>query len=136
MSRKLMLVGILIAMFLILPSYCFSQTQEYKIGVLANLGKVRAASEWQATADFLSEKTGKTFSIVPLDYDEVSEWTKDKKIDFMLTNSAMYAELNKLHGLQAIATQLSQYNGRSMDHFGSVILVKNDSPIKTLDDLK
>jgi two-component system, LuxR family, sensor histidine kinase TtrS len=136
MSKKMVLVGMLISLFCILPSSCFSQDQEYKIGVLANRGMPAAYKEWNATADILSAKTGKIFTVVPLDYDQVGPSTKDKKIDFILTNSAMFAELAKLYGVNAIATQLNQYKNQPLDKFGSVILVKADSPVKTFADLK
>lgn len=136
MNKKIILIMLLLGVFWFAPSTCFSQDQEYKIGVLANRGAPQAIKEWKAMADFLSAKTGKSFTIVPLEYDQVPEWTKEKKIDFVLTNSGMYAELNKLYGLQVIATQVNQYRNQAMDKFGSTILVKSDSPIKNLAEFK
>jgi two-component system, LuxR family, sensor histidine kinase TtrS len=136
MNTKIILIMLLIGAFWFAPSLCLSQDQEYKIGVLANRGAPQVIKEWKATADLLSAKTGKSFTVVPLEYDQVTEWTKEKKIDFVLTNSAMYAELNRLHGLQVIATQVNQYKNQPMDKFGSTILVKNDSPIKNVGEFK
>ena len=134
MKLRLMFVCLLAGLFWISPASSFSQ--EYKIGVLANRGPMQAFNEWKATADYLSSKTGKNFSVVPLEYDQLSQWTKEKKIDFVLTNSAMYAELNKVYGVQAIATQINQYKDRQLDKFGSLILVRTDSPVEKLSDLK
>jgi two-component system, LuxR family, sensor histidine kinase TtrS len=134
MLRKALLLGWLAGFLWMLPStgWC----QDLKIGVLANRGPAAAIKEWKATADYLSAKTGKTFAILPLDYDQFVDWTKEKRIDFVLANSAMYAELNKLYGIQAIATQINQHKNQPMDKFGSLILVKQDSPIKNLAGFK
>ena len=134
MKSKIVAVALLFALFLIAPPMVFSQ--DYKIGVLANRGTMQALKEWKATADYLSAKTGKPFTIVPLEYDQVPVWTKEGKIDFLLSNSANYVELNKLYGVQAVATQLNQYNKQPLDKFASVILVKADSPVSKLADLK
>jgi two-component system, LuxR family, sensor histidine kinase TtrS len=136
MNRILITIVLLLGLIWCAPSSCFSQDQEFKIGVLANRGAPQAFKEWKATADFLSAKTGKNFTIVPLEYDQLPEWTKEMKADFILTNSAMYAELHRLYGLQAIATQVNKYKDLSMDKFGSTILVKSDSPAKNLADFK
>ncbi|MEN6439479.1 MAG: phosphate/phosphite/phosphonate ABC transporter substrate-binding protein [Syntrophobacter sp.] len=136
MSRRMILVAVMIGLLWISPSTSFSQDQEYKIGVLANRGPVRVTKDWGETATLLTNKIGKAFTLVPLEYKQIDPWTKEKKIDFVLTNSAMYAELNKLYGVQAIATQVNLYKDQPLDKFGSVILVKVDSPIKTLADLK
>ena len=45
---------------------------DYKIGVLAKNGPVKALNQWGATADYLTLKiSGHSFTIVPLDFDEV-----------------------------------------------------------------
>lgn len=136
MNKFVALITLLLGLFWFSPSTCFSQDEEYKIGVLANRGAHQAFREWKATADLLSSQTGKTFTLVPLEYSQFSEWIQDGKLDFVLANSAMYAEFNRLYGIQAIGTQVNQHNGRPMDEFGSVIIVKNESLIKTLSDFK
>ena len=134
MKQRLMLICLLAGLSWVVPSSSYSQ--EYKIGVLANRGPMQAFKEWKSTADYLSNKTGKNFSVIPLEYDQLPQWTKEKKIDFVLTNSAMYAELNKVYGVQAIATQINQYKDQQLDKFGSLILVRHDSPVEKLSDLK
>ncbi len=130
---KAFLIGCVAALSL-LPSAAVCQ--DLNIGVLANRGKVAALKEWKATADYLSAHTGRTFTIVALDYDQLPGATRDKQIDFVLTNSAMYAEYNKLYGIEAIATQVNQHQGQPLDKFSSTIVVKANSPIANLSDLK
>ena len=134
MKPRSLVIALLAGLLWVIPSVTHSQ--EYKIGVLANRGPLQAFKEWKATADYLSTATGKTFSIVPLEYDQLPRWTNEKKIDFVLTNSAMYAELNKVYGVQAIATQVNQYKDQPLDKFGSLILVRRGSPVEDLSGLK
>jgi phosphate/phosphite/phosphonate ABC transporter binding protein len=134
MNPRSLVIGLLAGLLWVIPSLTYAQ--EYKIGVLANRGPLQAFKEWKATADYLSTATGKSFSIVPLEYDQLPQWTDEKKIDFVLTNSAMYAELSKVYGVQAIATQVNQYKDQPLDKFGSLVLVRQDSPVENLSGLK
>ncbi len=72
-----------------------------RIGVLANNGSEACLKQWKATADYLSQKTGKTIAIQPLDFDMVSSFIKGKKVDFFLVNSAMYCEIEE--GIRAVS---------------------------------
>lgn len=134
MLRRLISLGVLAGVLWLFPSLSFAQ--EYKIGVLANRGAGQAFQEWNATAEYLSAKLGKPFTIVPLDDKQLPAWTKEGKIDFLYTNPAMYAELNKLHGVQAVATLVNQVKSVAVDQAASAIIVKRESPIKTLADFK
>ncbi|SPF44516.1 exported hypothetical protein [Syntrophobacter sp. SbD1] len=64
-----MLICLLAGLSWVVPVSSYSQ--EYKIGVLANRGAMQAFKEWQSTADYLSNKTGKKFSVIPLEYDQL-----------------------------------------------------------------
>lgn len=134
MIKRILALGLIVVCVSMLPYLSYGQ--ELKLGVLANRGAVQAEREWKATADYLSAYTGKTCTIVPLTYEQISEWSQAGKIDFLCTNSAMYAEMNKLYGVQAIATIVNQYKQNQMDQFASTILVKKGSPIKDVQDLK
>lgn len=125
----LLAAGVLLAPF---PAFA----QENRIGVLANRGAAQAVKEWKATADYLGARTGKPFTIVPLSYDQVPVWTKEGRIEFLYANPAIYAEMNRLHGIQAIATVVNQVNNQPIDQMAGAILVRNDSPIKTIHDFK
>jgi ABC-type phosphate/phosphonate transport system substrate-binding protein len=58
------------------------------------------------------------------------------KVDFVLANSAFYVELEKKQGVKAIATLINSRKGNALSEFGGVILVKADSPIQTLEDIR
>ncbi len=134
MLRKIVPIGWLAAFLLMLPSAGFCQ--EFKIGVMITRGAAEIFNEWKSTAEYLTANTGKNFTLVPMDFRQLAEATKDKKIDFVFTNSAQYAEFNKQYGVQVIATQIAKFKEHALDSYGAVIIVKNDNPISTLADFK
>jgi two-component system, LuxR family, sensor histidine kinase TtrS len=133
LKRAIFLVALAGSLCLVAsPSF----SQEYKIGILSNRGADPTLKAWKPTAQYLSTKMKKSFSIVPLGDKQLALWTKGRKLDFVYTNPAMYAEFNKLYGVEAIATVVTKVNDYKTDQFGSVIIVKHDSPINSLADFK
>jgi len=110
----------------------------YKIGVLAKRGPVKAMEQWQATADFLNAKVaGKTFEIVPLDFDAVNPAIANGDVDFFLVNSSMFVTAKVEYGASAIATMINSRQGQPLKAFGGVILASADNAaINTLADVK
>jgi len=127
-------IALLAGFLWVVPTLSFAA--ELRIGVLASRGAHQVAQEWKSTAEYLEAKTGSSVSILPLEYEQIAEWTKQKKIDFIFTNPAMYAELNLLYGVQAVATQVNQFNKQPLDQFGLLLFTKSDSNIETLADLQ
>lgn len=109
---------------------------DIKIGVLAKRGTATAMAKWKATADYLSGKLGEPAVIIPLKFVDIEPKVKSGQIDFMLANSAFYVEMEKKYGVKAVATLINSRDGKAMKEFGGVILVRADSPIKTLADIK
>jgi phosphate/phosphite/phosphonate ABC transporter binding protein len=109
---------------------------EIKIGVLALRGAPKVMEQYTETGQYLTDKMGEPVTIMPLAFTAVKPMLKDGKIDFVLANSSFYVELEQLHGAKAIAMQVNSANGKPIKEFGGVILVRKDSPIKTLADLK
>ena len=113
-----------------------SSSQEIKIGILANRGFTAAAKQWTATAQYLTSKLGKPVAVFPMDDKTLVEQVKEGKVDFFYTNSAMYVELNRFHNAQAIATLVNQVNSQPLDQWGAAVIVRRDSSINSLSDLK
>lgn len=109
---------------------------EIKIGVLAKRGASKAMAKWKATGDYLSTKLGEPVVIIPLKFIAIEPMVKGNKIDFLLANSAFYVEMEKKYGVKAVATLINSRDGKALKTFGGVILVKADSPIKSLADIK
>ncbi|MEA3373823.1 MAG: sensor histidine kinase [Campylobacterota bacterium] len=109
-----------------------------RVGVLAKRGSAITVEKWSATAEYLSrEVDGYRFEIVPLGFEALYESVERNEIDFVLTNTAYYVELEYLYGVSRIATLKNiSSQGDVLTSFGGVIFTKKDSGIKTLDDLK
>ncbi|MCW8858734.1 MAG: phosphate/phosphite/phosphonate ABC transporter substrate-binding protein [Deltaproteobacteria bacterium] len=107
-----------------------------KIGVLAKRGSETALKKWVATAEYLSEKTGKKVRIQPLKFQEVPIFLKGKKVDFFLVNSSMFSDMKNQFGGEAIASLVNSRRGNALNQFGGVLFVKADSSIKSLADIK
>lgn len=128
----------LVALFVVITMGCprISFSEEFKIGILANRGFAAAEKTWAATAQYLTAKTGKPFTVQVMDDKALLDAVKDGTVDFFYTNSAMYVELNRFHGAQAVATLVNRFNNQPLDHWGATVIVRRDSSINSLSDLK
>jgi len=129
------------ALFIVLTFgfQCLSATERvFKLGVLAHQGKEKCILEWQPTADYLSEALLQyDFDLVPLGFDEVKTAVAAKKIDFLIANPGIFAEMELEHKLEPIATQLNNINGDNYSSFSSVIFTRADNPdIRSLQDIR
>lgn len=125
------------ALLFLFSTTCFA-TETYKIGVLAKRGPVKALKKWKATGDYLTAKIdGKTFEIVPLDFDDVNPAIDSGKVDFFLVNSSMFVTAKVKFGASAVSTMINSRQGQPLKSFGGVILtsVENEE-INSIDDLK
>jgi twitching motility protein PilJ len=112
--------------------------ENYKIGVLAKNGPVKALAKWKTTGDYLSQAiSGHTFEVVPLGFDDVNPAVEAGKVDFFLVNSSMFVTAKVKFGATAIATMVNSRQGQPLKSFGGVILTtaENDD-INSLADLK
>ncbi len=109
-----------------------------KIGVLAKRSPTITMERWSATAEYLTESIdGYRFEIVPLDFEALFESVAHNEIDFVLTNTMYYVELEYLYGVSRIATlkNLSR-SGEVVTSFGGVIFTKKSSGIYNVEDLR
>lgn len=107
-----------------------------KIGVLAKRGSEKALAKWMPTASYLSVKIGKKVRIQPLKFKEVPIFLKAKKVDFFLVNSSMFSDMKNQFGGEEIASLINSRRGNALNQFGGVLLVKADSSIQSLADIK
>lgn len=110
-----------------------------KIGVLAHKNYESTHIMWDSTAEYLSAKIPEyTFKIVPLRFEEFPQYLRDKQIDFVITNSAYYVDLENRYGISRIATLKNMdLNGRAQTQFGGVVFtLATNKTILRLDDIK
>jgi two-component system sensor histidine kinase TtrS len=109
-----------------------------RVGVLANWGEEHAAARWGPTADYLSRHIpGTRFEILPLDFERVRQAVDSAQVDFIITNSGYYTELEAAYGVSRVATLKNRISGHVLTVFGGVIFTRADQKgIRTLKDLK
>ncbi len=109
-----------------------------KIGVLAKRGHEQCFTKWMPTAEYLSGKiSGRQFKIIPLYYNQIIDFVKNKKVDFILTNSSSYVELAFLYGTTRIATLKNNCFGDVCTTYSGVIFCRADrTKMQSLKDLK
>lgn len=134
MKRKSLLI--IAAIFLFSSTGLAEET--YKIGVLAKNGPVKAMKMWKATGEYLSAKiSGKTFEVVPLDFEAVNPAIESGKVAFFLVNSSMFITTKVKYGASAVVTMINSRQGQPLKSFGGVIFTAADNKnINSLADLK
>ena len=123
---------------LITVSPVLADEKQVKIGVLAKRGPENCLQKWSATAEYLSQKIPDySFSIVPLDFDQVIPAVEKSEIDFVLTNSAYYVSLEINHKVDRLVTLINRdVYGKPMTTFAGVIFTKaNRQDITSMQDL-
>ena len=112
--------------------------EHVRIGVLAKRGTETASTRWNPTADYLTATIpGHTFEIVPLSFDIVEPAVRDRAIDFVLVNSAMYVTLESKYGAGRIVTMENLVLDEPVTAFGGVIFRRAERhDLKTFRDLK
>jgi twitching motility protein PilJ len=132
------LLGIVCAVLMVMAAAAAAYGDNYKIGVLAKNGPVKALGMWKATGDYLSQAiSGHTFEVVPLGFDDVNPAIDGGKVDFFLVNSSMFVTAKVKFGATAIATMVNSRQGQPLKSFGGVIFTteENDA-IASIEDLK
>jgi signal transduction histidine kinase len=108
------------------------------IGVLAKRGDEHTIRRWQPTAEYLTDKlTDYHFSIKPLDFEEIYPAVENGDVDFILTNSAIYVELEHRYGIGRIVTLRNLgLDNIPHDRFGGVVFSRADrNDLSELKDL-
>lgn len=113
--------------------------ESVNIGVLAHKNYESTHSMWDPTAEYLNEKIPEyDFHIIPLRFEEFPPYLRDKKINFVITNSAYYVDLEGHYGISRVATLKNRdFNGKAQLEFGGVIFKRaSNTLIQQVEDLK
>jgi len=117
----------------------YSKTDKIiNIGVYCVDDKVLCSNKWQPTASYLTESIDDyEFKIIALNFNEIFAAIQNRKIEFVLVNSAIYVGLEKQYGISRIATiKKIDTLGRFYNMYGGVVFtLKERHDINTLDDL-
>lgn len=109
-----------------------------RIGVLAYRDQWATLGRWRPTAEYLSEHIdGHRFQLLTFDHAGLRDAVARGELDFVLTNSGQFVELQASHGLEPLVTMVNAYHGHALTQFGGVIFVRADrAEIQTYDDLR
>lgn len=102
---------------------------EYKLLVLNFRGK-KEVNRWEPLSKHLSAVVGKDIGLYSISLCGMLK--RAEKMDFVLANPVLCVKLLDTHPFEAIATQNHKQLG---PRFAGVIIVHQDSPIKTLEHL-
>jgi PAS domain S-box-containing protein len=132
--RNSLIVAISLLMVILLMPLQYCHADNIRIGVLANKGIENARVRWEQTAKYLHDKINiHSFTIVPLTFAQVEPAVNAGDIEFLITNPAMYVEMEAMHGASRIITLIDN----NLTQFGGVIFCRSDRPdIQTINDLK
>ncbi len=138
--RYLRLLGtLLLALLCALPESASIQAEqaqkEVTIGVLAPRGNPQALARWAPLVQTLEQQLpGQRFVLQPLGFDEIRLAVRQKHVDFVLANSAIYVELEMNYGVTPVVTLRNPISGTGQ--FAGVILTRADRlDLRRLEDL-
>ena len=104
---------------------------KYKIGYMICNSEQETLDRFVPFTRYLSEKLGVTFE--PVAIDTINFMQEIDSVDFTHTNSLLYIMLQRFHGVDVLAAEKKG----SLAHLSQgVIIVKHDSPITTIGELK
>lgn len=109
-----------------------------RIGVLAFRTPEKTMERWKPTADSLTQAIpGYKFVLLPMKYPEINPAVENKTIDFVLTNTGHYVELEANQGISRMVTLVKSIDGLTTKKFGGVLFTLADrDDINTIEDLK
>ncbi|SJZ92238.1 sensor histidine kinase [Consotaella salsifontis] len=134
-------IAILVALLLAIVGTASSRgaiAAPIRVGVLAYRGGDHAEAVWGPTIGYLSRALpDDDVVMVALDLAGIRKAVAEGSVDFILTNTGNYVELEAAFGVSRIATLHSLRSGESGGAVGSVIVTRRDEKdITTLADLR
>ncbi len=109
-----------------------------RIGVLAHKGTDICKEMWQPTMDYLNKTIlGSKFDLVPLKFEEIEPAVRNKSIDFLICNPAIYVDLEVRYGVTRTMTLRNLVGTQIVSEFGGVVFCRADrSDIQSLRDAR
>ncbi len=109
----------------------------YTLYVNSYLDQRTSIKRWAPTIAYLNEKIPEhTFMLLPIkptEVERIKTLLSEKKIDFIITQPAIYSELQYTNKINRVLTMTNEFG---MNRFGSVIITHKDSGIETIEDIE
>lgn len=137
MKKRFLIIGIIVCLAMVFcVSFSLNAMADIKIGVLAKRGAPKCMKKWGATGTYLTEMLGEKCTIIPLKFMAIEPAVKSGKIDFLLANSAFYVSMEEKYGVRSVTTLINSRKGKALKEFGGVLLVRSDSSINDISQIK
>jgi len=110
---------------------------EIRFGVFDYLGYEKTKEKYTPLVEYLNTKLDKKVILEVLSQEEMDRKIQNKELDIVTTNPTHFLVIrNNEHLSGAIATLITKSNDIPLYSLAGVILVRNDSQIKTIKDIK
>lgn len=118
----------------ILPtSQAQSSKDTIRVGVLAIRSAVAANTQYGSIMAYLEEEIEQPFTLIPVTQDDQFNLVESGELEFTLNNPLAGVQIQRLYDTEFLAT-LSRVN--TGPFFSGLIIVKADSEIEAIEDLK
>jgi phosphonate transport system substrate-binding protein len=113
-----------------------------KVAFLPLYSTITLFDRYDPLMRYLSRKTGREFKlVVPKDFEDFTEVVKSGAVDFSYQNPYVFSLISKAAHIRPLVTTLgddSAFNGEAATggKYRGVIIVRDDSPIATIEDLR
>lgn len=126
----------LFTLLLFFTSACAKE--EIRFGVFAYMGYEKTRAKYQPLVDYLNEKLEKQVVLEVLTQEEMDDKIAKGELDIVTTNPTHFLVIRKAYALSgALATLISVHeNGKSTSKLGGVMIVRPESPVENLEDIK
>lgn len=115
------------------PTLRISSPDAIKVAALAIRSASAANDEYGGIISYLETTIGRPFTLVPVTQEDQFTVVANGEVDFTLNNPLAAIQIQRLYDTQLLAT-LSRAN--TGPYFSSSIIVRADSGIETLEDLR
>lgn len=136
-----MALAILCLVLILLPVPLRAQDPEgeiVRVGVLAHRGWSEDGTDWSDLSDYLQSRLpGRTVRFVPVTLTSAESLVNIGGLEFLVTNPGHFIDLAQRHPLSVLATRRRALpDGSHTLQFGSAVLVRSESRLRTLSDLR
>jgi len=111
--------------------------KEVNIAVVAISGIETSTKEWTPTIEYLQNILPHhhfiLYPVEPYNIERLKQLVKEEEIDFVITQPAIYIELELELGMSRILTMIKR-NG--VAEFGSVLITRKESGLTKIEDIK
>jgi PAS domain S-box-containing protein len=127
----------LIVLFIIILSTKIFASDEIRFGVFSYLGQEATKQRYEPLVKYLNKTLNKKVTLEVLTQEEINQKIAKQELDIVTTNPTHFLVIRQQYKLSgAIATLVGLNEDIPTSKLGGVIIVRDDSPIKTLKDIK